>query len=74
MPFETQVLVLYAALNGYFDKLQPEQIQETEAKLLDYVKELQGDLLDSLKKEKQITEAIEGRMKEVILAFTENLN
>jgi len=38
MPFEQQVLVLYAALNGYFDKFQPEQIQAIEAKFLEYVK------------------------------------
>lgn len=74
MPFETQVLVLYAALNGYFDKFQPEQIQEIEAKFLEYVKDLHGDLLDSLKEKREITEEIESQMKEVILAFIESQN
>ncbi len=68
-PFENQVLVLYAALNGYFNTFEPEKIQGIEAKFLEYVKDLHGDLLESLRKEKQITEEIEGKMKKVIETF-----
>ena len=71
MPFENQVLVLYAALNGHFDKFQPEEIQNIEAKFLEYVKDLHSDLLYSLRKEKQITEEIESKMKKVIQKFIE---
>lgn len=80
-PFEEQVLVLYAALNGYFDKFQPEDLpagrQESkgiEAKFLEYVKDLHADLLESLKTEKQITDEIEGKLKEVISKFVESVN
>ncbi len=73
MPFEEQVLVLYAALNGYFNKFQPEEIQKIEAKFLEYVKDLHGDLLDSLKKERAITDEIEGKLKEVIEKFVESV-
>jgi len=68
-PFENQVLVLYAALNGYFDKFQPENIQDIEVKFLEYVKNLQGDLLDLLKEKREITEEVENKMKEVINKF-----
>jgi F-type H+-transporting ATPase subunit alpha len=71
IPFEKQVLVLYAALNGYFNKFQPEQIQNIEAKFLEYVKDLHGDLLDLLQKERAITDEIEGKLKEVIGKFIE---
>ncbi|MSU54840.1 MAG: F0F1 ATP synthase subunit alpha, partial [Candidatus Staskawiczbacteria bacterium] len=70
-PFEEQVLVLYAALNGYFDKFKPEEIQKIEAKFLEYVKKLHKGMLDSLKAEKQITDDIEKEMKEVIGKFIE---
>jgi len=73
IPFEEQVLVLYAALNGYFNKFQPEEVQNIEAKFLEYVKDLHGDLLDSLKEQRQITEEIESKMKEVIGKFIESL-
>ncbi len=71
-PFEEQVLVLYAALNGYFDKFKPGEIQKIEAKFLEYVKDLHGDLLGSLKTERQITDEIEKNMKEVIVKFIES--
>ena len=82
VPFENQVLVLYAALNGYFDKFsteggsvsgrQPEQIQKIEADFLEYVKDLHGELLEELKEKRDITEEIEKKMKEVIEKFIEN--
>ncbi len=71
MPFEEQVLVLYAALNGYFDKFQPEQIQKVEADLLEYVKDLHGELLEDLKEKRDIAEEIEGKMKKAIQKFIE---
>lgn len=71
MPFEEQVLVLYAALNGYFDKFQPEEIQGVEAKFLEYTKNLNGDLLNLIKEKRDITEEIENKMKEVINKFIE---
>ncbi len=74
IPFEKQVLVLYAALNGYFNKFQPEEIQKIEAKFLEFVQDLHGDLLDSLKKERAITDEIEKKMKEVIGKFVESVS
>ncbi len=72
-PFENQVLVIYAALNGYFNNFEPEKIQEIEVRFLEYVKDLHGDLLESLKKERQITDKIEAKMKEVIGKFIETV-
>ncbi len=73
-PFEEQVLVLYVALNGYFDKFEPEEIQKIEANFLEYVKDLHGDLLESLKTEKQITDEIEGQIKKIIEKFIESVD
>ncbi len=74
MPFEKQVLVLYAALNGYFNNFPPEEIQKIEAKFLEYVQDLHGDLVDSLREQKQITEETEVKFKEVIGKFLESVN
>ena len=73
IPFEKQVIVLYSALNGYFNKFQPDQIQKIEANFLEYVEDLHSDLLDSLKKERAITDEIEGKLKEVIGKFVESV-
>jgi len=72
MPWQEQVLVIYAALNGYFDKFNPEEIQEVEKNLLKYVKG-SGSVLESLKEKKEITEDIEKEIKEVIKDFVESL-
>ncbi len=70
-PFEKQVLVMYAALNGYFNKFQPEEIQKIEAKFLEYVENLHKDLMDSLRSQRAITDDIEKQLKEVITKFVE---
>ncbi len=71
MSFEKQVIVLYATLNGYFNKFQPEEIQNIEAKFLEYIESLHKDLLDLLREQRQITEEIENKMKEVVQKFIE---
>lgn len=71
LPFEEQVLVLYGALNGYFDKFKPEEVQEIEKKFLEYARDLKQELLDNLKEKKEITEEIEKEMKQVIQKFIE---
>jgi len=73
MPFEEQVLVLYAALNGYFDTFQPEEIQGIEVKFLEYAKDLKGDVLEKLKDKKEITPEIEEEIKGLIKDFMERL-
>ena len=69
MPFEAQVLVLYAGLNGYFDKFKPEEIQSVEKKLLKYVNDFNEDLVYELKKQKEITKEIEEKMKKAMEGF-----
>jgi F-type H+-transporting ATPase subunit alpha len=69
IPFEKQVLVLYAALNGYFDKFQPEQMQEIEKKFIEYTDKLHKGLLEKLQKERAISEELETEIKNVIEKF-----
>ena len=71
IPFENQVLVLYAALNGYFDKFQPEQMNEIENKFIEYIEKLHSDLLEKIRKERAISDELEGEIKEVVEKFVE---
>jgi F-type H+-transporting ATPase subunit alpha len=70
--FEKQVLVLYAALNGYFNKFQSEEIQSVQTKFLEYVESLHQDVLDAIRKDRQITDETENKMKELIAKFVES--
>lgn len=69
--FEKQVLVLYAALNGYFAKFSPEQMGEVEAKFIEYFENLHKDLIEKIKKERAISDETEAEIKKVITSFVE---
>jgi len=69
--FEKQVLVLYAALNGYFDKFQPEQMLEIEKKFFEYIENLHKNLLEKIKKDRAISDELETEIKKVISSFIE---
>ncbi|MEK7658646.1 MAG: F0F1 ATP synthase subunit alpha [Patescibacteria group bacterium] len=69
--FEKQVLVLYAALNDYFSKFNPEEIQEVEKKFLEYIENLHKDLIEKIKSERAISDELEGEIKKVIQKFIE---
>ena len=70
--FEKQVLVLYAALNGYFDKFQPSEMKAVEAKFIEYFDDLHKDIVDEIKSKRQIDEKLEEKIKEVIGKFIES--
>ena len=70
--FEKQVLVLYAALNDYFAKFKPEEMQGVEKKYLEYFGNLHKDLLEKIKSERQITDETESEIKKVISFFIES--
>jgi len=70
--FEKQVLVLYAALNDYFNKFQPEEMQAVEKKFIEYVENLHKDFLEKIKTERAITDETEAEMKKIIEAFIES--
>ena len=70
--FEKQVLVLYAALNDYFDKFKPEEMQEIEKKFLEYIENLHKDLLEKIKSERAITDETEAEIKKIISSFIDS--
>ncbi|MCX6724299.1 MAG: F0F1 ATP synthase subunit alpha [Candidatus Staskawiczbacteria bacterium] len=69
--FEKQVLVLYAALNDYFNNFKPEEMQAIEKKFLEYVENLHKDLVEKIKTDRAITDETEAQIKKVITAFVE---
>ena len=69
--FEKQVFVLYAALNGYFSKFQPEEMQAVEKNFIEYIEKLHSKLLEKVKTDKQITDETESEIKKTIQSFIE---
>ncbi len=69
--FEKQVLILYAALNDYFNKFNPDDMQAIEKKFFEYVENLHNDFLDKIKEQRMINDEDEAKMKQIIVSFVE---
>jgi len=69
LPVEKQVMVIYAANNGYVDEYSTGAIQRYEAELLSYLESSQGQLLKDLREKKAIDSDIEGRVKAALDEF-----
>jgi F0F1-type ATP synthase alpha subunit len=68
MTIQEQVVVVYAATKGYLDKLKVSQINGFEKKLLS---EINPDILQSIAKEKKISEGLNTQLKEFFDSFTQ---
>jgi F-type H+-transporting ATPase subunit alpha len=74
MPFEKQVVVFYAVLNEYFEKIEVADAKKVEKEFLDYLDKLHGkDVLEPLRSKGDLTAEIENKLKEAIGRFLENL-
>lgn len=70
LPFERQVVVLYASLNGFMDNLPLERVKEFEERLIDYLDKLhQKDILEQLQKTGELEDKTEKSLKEALNNF-----
>ncbi|MEE8271794.1 MAG: F0F1 ATP synthase subunit alpha, partial [Alphaproteobacteria bacterium] len=68
LPIEEQVVVIYAGVRGYLDKINVDQVTRFEQQLLTDVRDRGQDILETIRGEREITDATEGKLK----AFMEN--
>ncbi len=71
IPVEKEVVVLYAAANGYIDTYPESAIKKYEEGLLAFVEDKHGDILTDIKSKKQIDVAIEEKLTKALNAFKE---
>jgi F-type H+-transporting ATPase subunit alpha len=73
MPIEDQVAVIYAAVNGFLDDLEVGDIQEFEEEFLEYLRNMQPEILEDLRTEEELTdelrEALEGAAEDFKRSF-----
>ncbi len=70
LPVEQQVVVIFAGVRGYLDKLPVDKVGEFEHRLLQEVRGKHEDLLGAIRTAGQITEDIEGNLKAILDEFT----
>jgi F-type H+-transporting ATPase subunit alpha len=73
IPFYKQVVLIYAGINGYLDKLPVEKIREFEEKLYAKLDTVYKDVEDKIKEVKDLTSEIEEGMKKVIEEVIEEI-
>ena len=71
MSFERQVVVIYAAINDFFDTVDVENIRSVETKLLEYFDREHTNVLDSVKAEKALDENLSKKIDAVLASFKE---
>jgi len=63
---EEQVVVIYAGVNGYLDRIAVNQVGEFEQGLLRLVRDSHADLLEALRTKKEVTDEIGDKLRSIV--------
>lgn len=70
MPFEKQVVLIFAGTQGYFDGVTPAEISTVAKKLLDYLDKLhQDEVLEKIKSTGELLSEVEDALRKAIENF-----
>lgn len=69
LPFEMEAAIIFAATNGYFDTVLPQDVGPVEMKLQEYLSREAGGVLTAIKESKEIREETEKTLREKLDAF-----
>ena len=72
MPVEEQVVVLFAGVNGFLDKIALTDIGRFESGLLDALRGSGKEILDNIRAENKISDDTESKLKEAVEIFTKS--
>jgi len=71
MPVEEQVVVIYAATNGYLDDLDVRLVGAFEKGFLEYLRAEQPDILGEIRSSGDLSEAVEEKLKQAVETYKE---
>jgi F-type H+-transporting ATPase subunit alpha len=69
LPVEEQVVVIYAGVRGYLDKIGVEEVTRFEQQLLTDIRDKGQDILETLRSEREISDATEAKLKAFMDSF-----
>ncbi|MGE4527926.1 MAG: F0F1 ATP synthase subunit alpha [Rhodospirillaceae bacterium] len=69
LPIEEQVVALYSGTSGYLDGIEIGDVTRFEAGMMRHLRTSHPDILESIRTEKQISEAVEAKLKAAMDAF-----
>jgi F-type H+-transporting ATPase subunit alpha len=71
MPVELQVCVIYAGVHGYLDRLPVAAVTRYERGLLGELEANGAEILTSIREERELSEATEGKLKSLLGKYSE---
>ena len=72
MDISEQVVVIYAGVRGHLDKMDIGSIPSFEQAFLSHMRSTHQDVIDTIKKDGQITQAIDDKLKEIVTSFVDS--
>lgn len=73
VPVEKQVVILYAGINEYLDKVPVNKVHEYEEKLYTYIEAKHPEIFKDIKEKKEMTADIETKLKHVLQSFNSEI-
>jgi F-type H+-transporting ATPase subunit alpha len=71
LPVEDQIVTLYAAVGGHLDAVPVDAVREFERGFLAFLQERHPPVLESLRQERRLTEAVRTALEEALAKFRE---
>ena len=72
MPMPLMVITLFAGVRGHLDRIAVEDVGAFEAAWRKYVSDNHSDILETISKEKEISDSLESRLAELCSNFVTN--
>jgi len=71
MDIEKQVVIIFAATNGYLDEIAVSRLKEYESQLLSEMENLHSGILEEIKTRKEMTDDTKVKLEKVLKDFTD---
>ncbi|MGE0255473.1 MAG: F0F1 ATP synthase subunit alpha [Alphaproteobacteria bacterium] len=69
MPFEDQVVAIFAGVRGFLDQVGVRDITRFEQQLLDHIRSKHADVLETIRTKGEISDDTEKKLREIVEAF-----
>jgi F-type H+/Na+-transporting ATPase subunit alpha len=72
MPIEEQVVSIFAGVRGFLDTIQVTDVNRFEAAFLNEVRAKHADVLEAIRKERELSKATEEKLNNILTAFVKS--
>jgi F-type H+-transporting ATPase subunit alpha len=72
MPVEEQVVSIFAGVRGFLDTIQVTDVNRFEAAFLNEVRAKHADVLETIRKERELSKATEEKLNSILTAFVKS--